>query len=151
MPTAELRYPASSMGPCLRVMVEQQLLEDLRHYGVASDGLALDWSHPCQEGHWTEYLDGSLEEMSDVAVRDRSGEAVAKGWIDFVHPAADGRLVVFWLFLRLRRGQCWHAAKNSPTIPAHVWQQLSERSKADVATDARWHADPLVLAWQSAR
>ncbi len=151
MQRAELGYPASYMGPRLRAVVEQQLLDDLGQYGVASDGLVLDWSHPCQEGHWTEYLDGSLEEMSEVLVRDRHGEAMAEGWIDFVHTEAEGRLVVFWLFLSLRYGRCWQTVRQSPTVPGHVWQRLSERGKADVAADARWHADPLVLAWQSAR
>ncbi len=96
---------------------QYQLLQDVRHYGLASDGLVLDSSHPCQEGHWTEYLDGWLEEMSDVVVRDGHGEALAEGWLDFIHTAADNRLVVFWVFLNLRWSGCWQTVKGVANHP----------------------------------
>jgi hypothetical protein len=147
---AEMGYPANRMGSRLRELVEQQLLQDLRHYGLAPEGLALDWSNPCQEGHWTEYLDGSLEEMPDVVVRDRSGQAVAEGWIDFIDGVDDGPPAVFWLFLSLGHGRRQQPVKDAPTIPPHVWQRLPERMRAQCAADARWRRDPLVLAWQAA-
>lgn len=152
---SESGYPASEMGPQLLEYVERQLLGDLRHYGVSTDGLAFDWSYPCQEGHRTKYLDGHLEEMSNVSVLDPSGRAQARGWIDFVHGARDAPLFVFWLVLDLRDRDGWRAVKSEPGLPTHVWAQLPERSKQLCMTeetyDARWARDPLVLARRSAQ
>ncbi len=80
----ERGHPANEMGPELLAHVERELLLDLRHYGVSTEGFSFDWSNPCQEGHRTEFLDGHLEEMSDVRVIDRIGRPQAQGWIDFV-------------------------------------------------------------------
>jgi hypothetical protein len=145
-----LGYPASAMGPRLQGYVEQQLLRDLAHYGLAPAELSFDWSNPCQEGHQTTYLDGLLEEMSDVVVLGPDGTAVAEGWVDFIHAGGDAPLCVFWLFLSLREGDAWRKAKDRPTIPLHVWEQLPDQSKVLCAADARWSKDPLVVAWRRA-
>src|SRR5439155_24560626 len=145
-------YPASAMGPQLRSCVEQQLLNDLEQYGVATAGLSIDWSNPCQEGHQTKYLDGFLEAMSDVRVNGSDGIPVAEGWLDFIHGSGDAPLFVFWLFLALREGHTWRKVKDQPTIPTHVWERLPDRSKdlcmPEHAYDATWHGDPLVVAWR---
>jgi len=94
-------YPASAMGPQLRAYVEHQLLTDLQFYGVPTVGLSFDWSNPCQEGHVTRYLDGMLEEMSDVGVNRSDGTPVAEGWLDFIHWWRRRPTLCFWLFLRL--------------------------------------------------
>lgn len=141
------------MGPRLLEYVEKQLLDDLRHYGVSTDDVRLDWSDVVQEGHVTQYLDGMLEEMSDVAVVGLDGEQRARGWIDFVHGAPDAPLVVFWLYLDRRDGDAWTSLKDRPNLPVHVWSELSERSKLLCTTegkyDARWSYDPLVIAWRT--
>jgi hypothetical protein len=143
------------MGPQLLEYVERALLEDLHHYGIAPDGLRIDWSDPVQEGHVTHYLDGMLEEMSDVTVLDADGEPLTEGWIDFVRGAPDAPLFVFWLYLRRRDGDRWTSLKDKPNLPAHVWSRLPERSKDLCATegkyDARWRNDPLVQQWRAAR
>src|SRR5262249_41047189 len=87
------------MGPLLLAEVERQLLADLAHYGVLSSDLTIDWSDACQEGHCTRFLDGNLEELSDIAVVTSDGETVAAGWLDFVHGGESFPLFVFWLFL----------------------------------------------------
>jgi len=147
----ERGYPANEMGPELLAHVERELLLDLRHYGISTEGSSFDWSNPCQEGHRTDFLDGHLESMSDVRVVDGAGRPQARGWIDFVHGASDAPLVVFWLFLDLRVDDVWRSLKGEPTLPAHVWRSLPERSKELCATqgkyDARWNNDPLVTAW----
>jgi hypothetical protein len=120
------------MGPELLDHVERQLLDDLNHYGIATDGLRIDWLDPVQEGHRTDYLNGTLESMSDVIVRDGRGEPVLEGWIDFVHGAPDGPLFVFWLFLRRRDAE---ALKDDPNLPGHVWSRLPERSREVCATE----------------
>lgn len=99
-------HPASLMSDALRRHVERELLNDLAHYRPAAPGetLLFDWSNPCQEGHCVRALDGLLESMSDVAVRDQNGNVIAEGWIDFVNAgevetdspfdhAADGSLL----------------------------------------------------------
>jgi len=86
------------MGPQLRAYVEHQLLTDLQFYGVPTVGLSFDWSNPCQEGHVTRYLDGMLEEMSDVGVNRSDGTPVAEGWLDFIHGGGDAPLFVCLFF-----------------------------------------------------
>ena len=155
MSASDRGYPASEMGPKLLEYVERALLEDLRHYGIAPEGLRFDWSDPVQEGHTTDYLDGMLEEMSDVRVIDAAGAPRAEGWIDFVHGAPDAPLFVFWLYLDHREGDLSTSLKDEPGLPAHVWSRLPERSKELCATedkyDKRWSKDPLVVQWRAAR
>jgi hypothetical protein len=67
------------MGPRLRAEVERQLLQDFRRYSDESgDDLAIDWSDVCPEGHVTEYLDGWLENWSDVGVVNSRRERIAQ-------------------------------------------------------------------------
>jgi hypothetical protein len=99
-------YPASAMGPQLRAYVEHQLLTDLQFYGVPTVGLSFDWSNPCQEGHVTRYLDGMLEEMSDVGVNRSDGTPVAEGWLDFIHGGGDAPLFVFLALPQASRRRC---------------------------------------------
>jgi hypothetical protein len=148
-------YPATLMSPQLRAHVEKQLLLDLAHYGLTGRGLRIDWSDPTQEGHQTRYLDGVLEEMSDVMVRGSDGVEVARGWVDFVHGADDAPLFVFWLYLDALKNGSWERVKDAPVIPAHIWEQLPERSKdlclTERAHDSRWSKDPLVANWREQR
>jgi hypothetical protein len=140
------------MGPRLRAYVEDQLLADLEHYGVTGHPLTIDWSDPTQEGHVTSYLDGRLEDMSDISVRDIKGSEVARGWIDFVHGSAEAPLFVFWLYLDVLRNGAWLRVKERPGLPLHIWEQLPDQSKNLCAVretyDSRWSDDPLVVRWR---
>jgi hypothetical protein len=148
-------YPADQMGERLRREVEQQLLLDLEHYRPRSSNekLTIDWSDPCQEGHRTDVLGGSLESMSDVVVRRSEAKVVAAGWIDFVHGGGDLPLFAFWLFLDLIDDEAKSVdVKEDPAIPPHIWSKLPLPSK-DVCTvtdryDARWKDDPSVKTWR---
>jgi hypothetical protein len=128
---------------------------DLAHYGVAEEGLKIDWSNPCQEGHCTEALDGNLEDLSDLTVVNRRGETIAEGWMDFVHGGGENPLFVFWLFLSILRDGKWVEVKETPTIPDHVWQTLPESTKdlcmVEDGYDARWCKDPLVIEWRKSK
>jgi hypothetical protein len=121
---------AEMMGPRLQAYVEEQLLADLRHYGVATDGLTVDWSDFCPEGHVTEYLGGRVANWSAVVVRAAAGRPVAGGWMDFVHGGGDDPLFVFWHYLSVFRGGSWHHVKDEPGVPPHVWQRLPAHAKA---------------------
>jgi len=121
-------YPASAMGPQLRAYVEHQLLTDLQFYGVPTVGLSFDWSNPCQEGHVTRYLDGMLEEMSDVGVNRSDGTPVAEGWLDFIHGGGDAPLFFF--------GSSSGFAKEMLGVRSRVKQRSPGMSGSDCRTTA---------------
>jgi hypothetical protein len=139
------------MGPRLRAYVEQQLLDDLRHYGIDPGVYKIDWADACQEGHCTSYMDGNLEELSGINVLGPDGEVVADGWMDFIHGGGNHPLFVFWLFLAIGCGTSRHEVKRDVGIPVHVWERLPDSTKTLCARadeyDARWASDPLVVEW----
>ncbi len=142
-------YYADRMGPELRTEVERQLAEDLRHYGVQETGISFDWSDSCQEGHCTRYLNGDLESLSSILVRNNDGENIAEGWMDFIHGSDENPLFVFWLFLDLiRKDGTRLDVKEDGSIPAHIWSLLPVRAKDLWTYDAKWSKDPLVLQWK---
>ncbi|HEV8143016.1 MAG TPA: hypothetical protein VGQ77_09160 [Methylomirabilota bacterium] len=150
-----LPYPADRMGARLRLEVERQLLLDLEHYrrGSSTEKLTIDWSNPCQEGHCTDVMGGSLESMSDVVVCRSDGSPVAEGWIDFVHGGGDLPLFVFWLFLDLIDDEGRSVdVKEDGAIPPHIWSRLPQSSKNACRVtdryDANWKDDPSVKAWR---
>jgi len=136
------------MSTALRREVERQLLVDLEHYrpDSAGAGLVFDWSNPCQEGDCTELMGGVLESMSDVSVRDPFGTVIAQGWVDFIHGGGASPLVVFWQFLDVLGDGRQRVAGFD--IPAHIWANLSNESRAACADDPAWSQDPSVLQWK---
>jgi hypothetical protein len=141
------------MGARLRREVEQQLIADLRHYGLVANGLSIDWSQAVQEGHMTEVLEGTLEALSGLVVRNSSGAAIADGWMDFVHGGGENPLFVFWLFLAVGAGAERRKVKAGAVIPNHVWLLLPEASQRLCVIghgyDSRWADDPSVRAWRA--
>jgi len=140
------------MGPQLQKEVETQLLNDLIPYGIDPNGLSIDWSDACQEGHCAQALDGNLEDLSSVAVVNAAGAIVAEGWMDFIHGGGDNPLFAFWLFLDdLRNGQR-RKVKKEPHIPGHIWARLPESTKRlcarNDAYDSAWKDDPSVVSWK---
>ncbi len=141
------------VGASLLAVAEEQLLDDLRHYGVDPEGMTVDWSQALGEGHCTQAFGGWLEEVSGLTVLDRDGNEVAQGWMDFIHGGTkDDPLFVFWLFLHLNRDGSFVTVKKEPTIPAHVWERLPQRTKElccrEGGYDSRWSDDPRVRAWK---
>lgn len=132
-------------GTALRAEVERQLIADLAYYAVREEELVIDWSRECPEGHCVDYLDGVLEAVSDIGVRNAQGELVAAGWIDFVQGGPGLPLHVFWCFLDLLREGQWCSVKKDPHIPPHLWSRLTEESRLVCAVS--WPKDPLVLKW----
>ncbi len=142
----------ASMGPLLQKEVESQLLKDLLNYDIDSNGLSIDWSDACQEGHCTQAIDGNLEDLSSVAVIDSKGTVILEGWMDFIHGGGDNPLFVFWLFLDDLRNDKHKKLKAHSDIPLHIWAQLPESTKRLLAAsekyDPRWKHDPLVKSWR---
>lgn len=56
-----------------------------------------DWSDCCIEGHRTKYLDGAVENFSNIMVINANEELVADGWMEFIHE--DGLFIAYWEFL----------------------------------------------------
>ena len=146
---------ADIMGPLLKAEVERQLTEDLAAYGVQASYLTFDYSETCPEGHMTSYLDGALENWSNIGVTDANGKDLAAGWLEFIHGGDDNPLFVFWDYLYIFEGRSWKEVKSKPGIPEHVWSQLPESSKELCATegkyDAMWCKDPIVVKWKQSK
>ena len=143
------------MGPRLRAEVERQLFKDFQRYAYKqSADLAIDWSDTCPEGHATAYLDGWLENWSDVWVVNAQGARIAWGWIDFIHGGGENPLFVFWQFLHFGENT-EDVVRAHGGIPQHIWQSLPESSKdlclKSETYDAAWANDPLVLQWRDQR
>ena len=143
------------MGAALRAEVERQLISDLAPYGIVGTGLQIDWSNVSQEGHCTHFLGGLLESLDGLVVRNSSGEAIADGWLDFVHGGEGNPLFVFWLFLASVSSSGRHKLKSEALIPEHVWEQFPDRTKwlctREHVYDATWAKDPKVVAWKRGR
>ncbi len=140
------------LGPAVQSWVEQQLLNDLRHYGVQGDDLCFDWTQVVQEGHWTDFRGRMLESLSDVAVRGSDGSLVAEGWMDFViaSEAPESEPKLFWLFLSLAVDGNLKKVKEDALLPVHLWESMTAAEKQYVAaTESKWlDRDPKVEAWR---
>jgi hypothetical protein len=147
-----LPHEVQRLGPPVQSWVEQQLISDLRRYGVQRDDLRIDWSQVVQEGHWMDFRGRMLESLSDVIVRDFDGNIVAEGWMDFVNTseANDSEPKLFWLFLSVAADGKLRKAKEDAFLPVHLWESMTEAEKQYVAaTDSKWlDRDPKVHAWR---
>ena len=114
------------MGPKLRMLVEQQLSDDLKAYGIIENQFKFDWSESCIEGHETAYLDGRVENFSGVNIFNEKDEHVAEGWMEFIHEPGYDFFVAYWEFLdvfELGREIC---IKDNAGIPLHVYNKIPE-------------------------
>ncbi len=141
------------MGPKLRAEVERQLLHDFQQYDHQQrDHLTIDWSDTCPEGRPAHYLDGWLENWSDVWVVNAQKERIAWGWIDFIYVGEENPLFVFWHYLHFVEDE--DDVVKTAGIPQHIWESLPEGTKDLLAFgtyDTRWRNDPLVLHWRNQR
>jgi hypothetical protein len=116
---------------------------------VPTVGLSFDWSNPCQEGHVTRYLDGMLEEMSDVSVNRSDGTPVAEGWLDFIHGGGDAPLFVFSSssgFAKEMLGVRSRVKQRSPGMSgSDCLDHGRDVCTSETTYDARWSGDPLVV------
>lgn len=114
---------ADQMGKELRDLVEKQLKEDLKSYKVSKAHLKFDWSESCIEGHRTEYLDGSVENFSGIAVYDEEDNLVAEGWMEFVREP--NFFLAYWNKVTTWNGDKIKSKKDFG-MPKHIWKQLPE-------------------------
>jgi hypothetical protein len=147
-----LPHEIERLGPAIQSWVEQQLLSDLRHYGVERDDLKIDWSQVVQEGHGKDFRGRMLESLSEVLVRASDGSIVAEGWMDFVNTseATNSEPKLFWLFLSVAADGKLRKAKEDALLPFHLWESMTDAEKQYVAvTESKWlDRDPKVQAWR---
>jgi hypothetical protein len=141
----------ADMGPQLQREVERQLLEDLQHYGLFEPDLVFDWSESCNEGHCAAYLDGRIENWSGIAVRNRDGEVLAEGWLEFlceVYPQGPPPLfLVYWEFLDIRDV----SVKDQPGVPSHIIQKIHDACKdLYIFTKGELSQHPEIVSWREA-
>ena len=115
------------MGKNLRNLVEKQLAADLAFYEVEQTDLRFDWSESCIEGHDTNYLDGSLENFSGIAVFDSRGKMVAHGRMDFIHEG--DFFITYWQFVTVWNKKEKVEKKIEVGIPDHVWTKIPDDIK----------------------
>lgn len=121
----ELSY-SDCMGPKLRNFVEHQLVLDLNKYVLSEKSfnrkdVTFDWSESCLEGHRTSYLDGEVENFSNIEVSDLSDNLIAHGWMEFIE--TKNELKVFWWYLS--SGEKYEIQeKHNNEVPVHVWNSL---------------------------
>src|SRR5262245_38328404 len=150
--TVALPHEVERLGHAVQSWVEQQLLSDLRHYGVQRDDLRVDWSQVVQEGHWTDFRGRMLESLSEVLIRDCGGSIVAEGWMDFVITGeeTDSAPKLFWLFLSVAADGKLGRVKKDAFLPVHLWDAMTDAEKQYVsAAESKWlDRDPKVQAWR---
>jgi hypothetical protein len=115
---------AERMGPKLRALVESQLIADLKHYKVGQEDLKFDWSDSCIEGKHADYLDGSIDRFSGIAVFDVKNDLIAEGWMEFVHEG--DFFITYWEYVKTWSGNTKLREKNAKGIPNWIWTQLPE-------------------------
>lgn len=118
---------STSMGPRLRMLVERQLTDDLRHYGLNLSQAKFDWSDSCIEGHATDFLDGSLENFSGIAVFDNNDTLAANGWMEFIHE--QNFFLAYWEFVITLDSEKKISEKRDVGIPDHIWARIPEHIK----------------------
>ncbi len=118
---------ADRMGQQLKTLVEQQLSDDLRKYKVDLPELNFDWSDSCIEGHRTDYLDGSVENFSGIAVFDNQDNFVADGWMEFIREG--NFFLAYWEFVTTWDNGKKLKEKKEVGIPAHIWRQIPDDFK----------------------
>ncbi len=122
------RGMSGSMGPKLRLLVETQLINDLKNYGIDNQNLKFDWSESCIEGHDTEYLDGEVENYSHIKIFDENDNIVVTyGWMNFIHE--DDFFISYWYYLEVIINGEVKYEKDIPFIPNHIWEILPEKIK----------------------
>lgn len=119
------------MGPKLRMLVEQQLCDDLKVYGIAGNQFKFDWSESCIEGHETAYLDGRVENFSGINVFNEKDEHIAEGWMEFIHEPACDFFITYWEFLDFIDSGKEINIKDNVGIPYHIYHKIPENIRSN--------------------
>lgn len=119
------------MGKELREVVEGQLLNDLKIYGVDINNLKFDWSECCVEGYRIEYLDGEVENFSYIMLFNEYAELAVEGWMEFIYEEKCDLFIVYWNFLNIYQDGQAIVKKEHPGIPKHIYEILPQSIKEE--------------------
>lgn len=124
---------SSPMSIELRKLVEEQLIDDLKYYGLKSDNLKFDWSNSCIEGHLSDYLNSSLENYSEIYVYDNSNNLIAEGWMDYVNGSEYSDestfFITYWDDITIWNNKDKIIEKFEIGIPNHILEKIPENLK----------------------
>ncbi|TYR78832.1 hypothetical protein FZC66_17540 [Priestia megaterium] len=120
---------SDKMGPKLRALVEEQLIEDLRKYELIGNQFKFDWSESCIEGHDAVYLDGEVENFSGIKVFNEKDELIAEGWMKFIHEPAENFFIAYWEFLSFFEFGKARSMKDKVGIPLHIFKRIPKNSR----------------------
>lgn len=123
----------------LRKIVEKQLIDDLKFYGVKSDNLQFDWSESCVEGLNVEYLNSTVENYSGISVFDLKDNLIADGWMEIIYNKDynldNSFFLVYWDFVTIWEGNYKLNEKAKSGIPNHIWDIIPEEIKPFVQAE----------------
>lgn len=126
---------SSMMGPELRMVVEQQLYDDLKVYGIVGKQFKFDWSESCIEGRETTYLDGRVENFSGIHIFNEKDEHVAEGWMEFIHEPTYDFFIAYWEFLDSFDSGREINIKGNSGIPIHIYNRIPEKVRLSYKTE----------------
>lgn len=124
MPEKYRMSDAIIMGPELCKEVERQLISDLTYYtNASSQDYKFDWSKSSVEGHLSEFMDGKLENFSNIGIANDNDEVIGFGWMDYVLESEENIFLVYWEFLNINGIEY----KKRVGIPPHIWNKLPSK------------------------
>lgn len=115
---------ADKMGPKLRMLVEKQLCDDLRFYGITANKFKFDWSESCIEGDDAAYLDGVVENFSGINIFDEKDKHIAEGWMEFIYEPTYNVFISYWEFLTHFNAGIEIDIKDRVGIPLHIFNKI---------------------------
>ena len=124
----------AAMGPDLRRVVHQQLVEDLVRFYAPNGVVRLDFSRARRKKRAETAHGGEVSEMTGVAAMDGSGQVVHRGRVDFLRDALAEEFHIWWA---------------GDGIPSRVWDHLDTGVRRRLVTDAHFGTDPSVKAFAS--
>jgi hypothetical protein len=111
----------ASFNQKLRQWVEEQLVADLRFYGVTRV-VRIDWSEAYGSARKAKYLGGKLENFSRIIVFDDRNNLIADGCMDFI--CNDFFAICYWDVITVWNNGQIAREKKEQGIPSHIWRQL---------------------------
>ena len=122
------------MGTDLRRVVHTRLIRDLDRIGHPQEGVKIDFSKARKKagGRTDSVHEGKIKEMSGVVVRDKDGNILHKGSVDFLHDKLADEFF------------CWWAGSG---IPEWVWDELDMGVRRRLEKDTHFKSDPRVQSF----
>ena len=126
---------SDKMGPKLRMLVEKQLCDDLKIYGIMANKFKFDWSESCIKGDDAIYLDGVVENFSGINIFNEKDKHIAEGWMEFIYEPTYNFFISYWGFLTYFDSGKEIEIKDKVGIPLHIFSQIPENVRYRYKTE----------------